>query len=157
MADIYEYELPFIILGQTATVTLSYDPRTILQARVGFIYPTLDPQTRTAKVRFELENPGEKLKPDMYANVELKIPLGTRLAIPRDAVLESGERQVIFIHHGGGKLEWRNVKLGAKAGDWVEVLEGLKEGDHIVTSANFLIDSESQLKAAIGGMQEMKH
>jgi Cu(I)/Ag(I) efflux system membrane fusion protein len=157
MADIYEYELPFIILGQTATVTLSYDPRTILQARVGFIYPTLDPQTRTAKVRFELENPGEKLKPDMYANVELKIPLGTRLVIPRDAVLESGERHVIFIHHGGGKLEWRNVKLGAQAGDWVEVVEGLKEGDHIVTSANFLIDSESQLKAAVGGMKEMKH
>jgi len=155
MADIYEYELPFIKVGQTATVTLSYDPRAAFTARVGFIYPTLDPQTRTAKVRFELENPGDRLKPDMYANVELKIPLGTRLAIPRDAVLESGERQVIFIHHGGGKLEWRNVKLGAKAGDWVEVLEGLKEGDHIVTSANFLIDSESQLKAAVSGMAGM--
>ncbi len=157
MADIYEYELPFIKVGQQATVTLSYDPRTVLKARVGFIYPTLDPQTRTAKVRFELENPSETLKPDMYANVELKIPLGTRLAIPRDAVLESGERQVIFIHHGGGKLEWRTVKLGAKAGDWVEVVEGLKEGDHIVTSANFLIDSESQLKAAVSGMAGMKH
>lgn len=156
-ADIYEYELPSIKPGQTAKVTLSYDPRTVLTARVGFIYPTLDPQTRTAKVRFELENPGERLKPDMYANVELKIPLGTRLAIPRDAILESGERQVIFIHHGGGKLEWRNVKLGVQAGDWVEVAEGLKEGDHIVTSANFLIDSESQLKAAVGGMAGMKH
>ena len=156
-ADIYEYELPSIKPGQTARVTLSYDPRTVLMARVGFIYPTLDPQTRTAKVRFELENPGERLKPDMYANVELKIPLGTRLAIPRDAILESGERQVIFIHHGDGKLEWRNVKLGVQAGDWVEVVEGLKEGDHIVTSANFLIDSESQLKAAVGGMQGMKH
>jgi Cu(I)/Ag(I) efflux system membrane fusion protein len=156
-ADIYEYELPSIKPGQTAKVTLSYDPRTVLTARVSFIYPTLDPQTRTAKVRFELENPGERLKPDMYANVELKIPLGTRLAIPRDAILESGERQVIFIHHGGGKLEWRNVKLGVQAGDWVEVAEGLKEGDHIVTSANFLIDSESQLKAAVGGMAGMKH
>jgi Cu(I)/Ag(I) efflux system membrane fusion protein len=155
-ADIYEYELPSIKPGQMAKVTLSYDPRTVLRARVGFIYPTLDPQTRTAKVRFELENPGERLKPDMYANVELKIPLGTRLAIPREAVLESGERQVIFIHHGGGKLEWRNVKLGVQAGDWVEVVEGLKEGDHIVTSANFLIDSESQLKSAVGGMQGMK-
>ena len=157
IGDIYEYELPSIKAGQTARVTLSYDPRTALTARVGFIYPTLDPQTRTAKVRFELDNPGQKLKPDMYANVELKIPLGTRLVIPRDAVLESGERQVIFIHHGGGKLEWRNVKLGAQAGDWVEVLEGLQEGDHIVTSANFLIDSESQLKSAVGGMRGMKH
>jgi len=157
LADIYEYELPFIKVGQSATVTLSYDPDTKLHGHVGFIYPTLDPKTRTVKVRFELDNPGEKLKPDMYANVELKIPLGTRLAIPRDAVLESGERQVIFIHHGGGQLEWRTVKLGAKAGDWVEVLEGLKEGDHIVTSANFLIDSESQLKAAVSGMAGMKH
>jgi Cu(I)/Ag(I) efflux system membrane fusion protein len=157
LADIYEYELPFIRIGQGAVVTLTYDPQTVLKARVGFIYPTLDPQTRTAKVRFELENPGDTLKPDMYANVELTIPLGTRLAIPRDAVLESGERHVIFIHHGGGKLEWRNVKLGVQAGDWVEVVEGLKEGDHIVTSANFLIDSESQLKAAVGGMKGMKH
>jgi len=156
-ADIYEYELPSIKPGQTAKVTLSYDPRTVLTARVGFIYPTLDPQTRTAKVRFEMENPGERLKPDMYANVEIKIPLGTRLAIPRDAILESGERQVIFIHHGGGKLEWRNVKLGVQAGDWAEVVEGLKEGDHIVTSANFLIDSESQLKSAVGGMKGMAH
>jgi len=156
-ADIYEYELPSIRPGQTAKVTLSYDPLTVLTARVGFIYPTLDPQTRTAKVRFEMENPGERLKPDMYANVELKIPLGARLAIPRDAVLESGERQVIFIHHGDGKLEWRNVKLGVKAGDWVEVVEGLQEGDHIVTSANFLIDSESQLKAAVSGMKGMTH
>ena len=155
LADIYEYELPFISVGQEATVTLTYDPRTVLTARASFIYPTLDPQTRTAKVRFTLENLHEKLKPDMYANVELKIPLGTRLAIPRDAILESGERHVIFIHHGGGKLEWRNVKLGVQAGDWVEVLEGLKEGDHIVTSANFLIDSESQLKAAVGGMAGM--
>lgn len=153
--DIYEYELPYIQVGQGALVTLSYDPRTKLHGHVEFIYPTLDPKTRTAKVRFALANPGEKLKPDMYANVELKIPLGTRLAVPRDAVIESGERQLIFIHHGGGRLEWRSVKLGVRAGDWVEVVEGLKEGDHIITAANFLIDSESQLKAAVGGMAGM--
>jgi Cu(I)/Ag(I) efflux system membrane fusion protein len=157
MADIYEYELPFIKLGQAAIVTLSYDPQTVLKARVGFIYPTLDPQNRTAKVRFELENPKQGLKPEMYANVELSMPLGERLAVPRDAILESGERHIIFIHHGGGRLEWRNAKLGAQAGTLVEVVEGLKEGDHVVTSANFLIDSESQLKAAVGGMQGMKH
>lgn len=157
MADIYEYELPLIRLGQQATVTLSYDPQTQLVGSLGFIYPTLDPQTRTAKVRFEVNNPGEKLKPGMYANVELAIPLGSRLAIPRDAVLETGERQIVFIHHGGGTLEWRNVKLGVQAGDWVEVLEGVKAGDHMVTSANFLIDSESQLKSAVRGMAGMKH
>jgi Cu(I)/Ag(I) efflux system membrane fusion protein len=157
IADIYEYELPLIKVGQTATVTLSYDPGTVLQGKVTFIYPTLDAQTRTAKVRFELDNPEEQLKPGMYANVELTIPLGTRLVIPREAVLESGERQVIFIHHGGGALEWRTVKLGTRAGDWIEVLDGLKEGDHVVTSANFLIDSESRLKTAVGGMQGMQH
>ena len=155
LADIYEYELPFIKKGQGATVTLSYDPDAKLHGHVAFIYPTLDPNTRTAKVRFELDNPGEKLKPGMYANVELKVPLGTRLVVPRDAILESGERQLLFIHHGGGQLEWRNVILGASAGDWVEVTEGIKEGDHVVTGANFLIDSESQLKASVGGMAGM--
>lgn len=154
-ADIYEYELSYIKIGQGATVTLSYDPNAKLHGHVGFIYPTLDPKTRTVKVRFELENPGEKLKPDMYANVELKIPLGAKLVVPRDAILETGERQLLFIHHGGGQLEWRSVKLGAKAGDWVEVQEGLKEGEHVVIGANFLIDSESQLKAAVGGMAGM--
>ena len=157
LADIYEYELPFIKVGQTATVTLSYDPKTALQGRIAFLYPTLDTQTRTAKVRFELANPGEQLKPGMYANVELKIPLGTRLVVPSDAILDSGERQLIFIHLGGGQLEWRTVKLGVRAGDWVEVLEGLKEDEHIVTSANFLLDSESQLKAAVSGMKGMQH
>lgn len=155
LADIYEYELPFIKKGQGATVTLSYDPDAKLHGHVAFIYPTLDPTTRTVKVRFELDNPGEKLKPDMYANVELKIPLGTRLVIPMDAILESGERQLLFIHHGGGQLEWRTVLLGARAGDWVEVKEGIKEGEHVVTGANFLIDSESRLKAAVGGMAGM--
>ncbi|MGH8507673.1 MAG: efflux RND transporter periplasmic adaptor subunit, partial [Gammaproteobacteria bacterium] len=157
VADIYEYELPLVKLGQTAAVSLSYAPQHVFQGRIGFVYPTIDPQTRTAKVRFELDNQGEILKPGMYANVELTIPLGTRLVVPKDAILESGERQILFIHHGRGKLEWRDAKLGLRSGDWVEVLDGLAEGEHIVTSANFLIDSESQLKAVIGGMKGMKH
>jgi Cu(I)/Ag(I) efflux system membrane fusion protein len=93
----------------------------------------------------------------MYANVELHIPLGTRLAVPREAILESGERQIIFLHRGEGKLEWRAARLGVQAGEWVEVLEGVQAGEHVVTSANFLIDSESRLKAAVGGMQGMQH
>lgn len=157
IGDIYEYELPLVSVGQSAIVTLSYAPDVILRARVTFIYPTVDLQTRTAKVRFELDNPGEKLKPGMYANLELKVPLGIRLIVPKDAVLESGERRIIFIHHGGGRLEWRKVKIGQRSGDWLEVLEGVAEGEHVVTSANFLIDSESQLKAAVGGMPGMKH
>jgi Cu(I)/Ag(I) efflux system membrane fusion protein len=157
LADIYEYELPLIEVGQAATVTLSYAPSMVLEGRVEFIYPTVDPQTRTAKVRFGLGNPGERLKPGMYANVELHIPLETRLVIPREAVLDSGERQVVFISHGGGVLEWRTVQLGLQAGDWVEVLEGVQAGEQIVTSANFLIDSESRLKAAVGGMHGVQH
>ena len=157
IGDIYEYEMSRVAIGQSATVTLSYAPDVVLQTRISFIHPTVDPQTRTGKVRFELDNPGERLKPGMYANLELKIPLGVRLVVPRDAVLESGERQIIFIHLGGGRLEWRKARIGQRSGDWVEVLDGVQAGEHFVTSANFLIDSESQLKAAIGGMPGMKH
>ena len=155
LADIYEYELAFVKAGQQASVTLSYDPSTVLTGRVGFIYPMLDPKTRTAKVRFELDNADEKLKPDMYANVELRVNLGTRLAIPQEAIIESGQKQIVFLHLGGGKLEPRLVKTGAKTGEWSEVLTGLKEGEHIVTSANFLIDSESRLKSVVEGMGGM--
>lgn len=157
LADIYEYELPLIQAGQMAQVSLSYAPQTLFTGRIAFVYPTVDPETRTAKVRFELDNSKELLKPGMYANVELAIPLGMRLVVSKDAVLESGERQIIFIHHGGGQLEWRNIKIGLRSGDWIEILEGLNEGEHIVTSANFLLDSESQLKNAVGGMKGMKH
>lgn len=155
LADIYEYELSFVKIGQQAAVTLSYDPGTVLKGTVGFIYPTLDPKTRTAKVRFELDNRDEKLKPDMYANVEFRVELGMRLAIPQEAIIESGEKQVVFLHLGEGRLEPRFIKTGLKTGDWSEVLDGLEDGEHIVTSANFLIDSESRLKSVVEGMGGM--
>ena len=155
LADIYEYELPFIQTGQSARITLSYDPGALMNAALTFIYPTLDRETRTARARFELDNPGGKLKPDMYVNVALTVPLGERLIVPKDAVLESGERRVIFVRLSEGKLAWREVKIGARAGDWVEVLDGLTEGEEIVTSANFLIDSESQVRGAMAGMAGM--
>lgn len=159
LVDIYEYELAFVKVGQLASVSLSYDPGTVLTGRIGFIYPTLDPKTRTAKVRLELGNPIEKLKPDMYTNVELRVNMGTRLAIPQEAIIESGQKQVVFLHLVGGKLEPRQIKTGVKTGELTEVLAGLKEGEHIVTSANFLIDSESRLKSVVesmGGMSGMK-
>lgn len=155
LADIYEYELGFVKKEQKAAVTLSYDPSRVLTGQVGFIYPTLDPKTRTAKVRFEMDNADDTLKPDMYANVELRVSLGTKLAIPQEAIIESGQKQVVFLHHGGGKLEPRLIKTGVKTGEWSEILEGLKEGEHIVTSANFLIDSESRLKSVVEGMGGM--
>jgi len=155
LADVYEYELSFVKVGQKAAVTLSYDPGTVLTGQLSFVYPTLDPKTRTAKVRFELDNADEKLKPDMYANIELRVNLGLRLAIPQEAIIESGQKQVVFLHRGGGKLEPRLIKTGVRTGEWSEVLEGLQEGEHIVTSANFLIDSESRLKSVVEGMGGM--
>ena len=152
LADIYEYELPFIKVGQGATVTLSYDPRTRLHGHVGFIYPTLDPKTRTAKVRFELDNPNDKLKPDMYANVELHMGLGTQLAIPDGAVIDTGTRKVVFVDRGQGSLEPREVQLGGKVENAYVVESGLRTGERVVTSAAFLIDSESQLRSALGMM-----
>jgi Cu(I)/Ag(I) efflux system membrane fusion protein len=157
MADIYEYELPLIAKGLPVSVSLTYAPQQVLSGIIGFIYPTVDEQTRTARVRVELDNRAELLKPGMYANVEITIPLGNRLVVPKDAVLESGERRIVFIHHMDGRLEWRPATVGVRGGEWVEILDGLAEGEHIVTTANFLLDSESQLKAAIGGMQGMKH
>lgn len=152
LADIYEYELPFIRLGQEAKVTLSYDPKTVLTARVTFIYPTLDPKTRTAKVRYELANPGQKLKPEMYANVEVRIPLGTHLVVPEGAVLDSGTRKILFVDRGEGRLEPRDIQIGVNAEGYYEVQKGLALGERVVTSAAFLIDSESQLRSALGMM-----
>lgn len=155
LADIYEYELPLVRVGQAADITLSYDPASAVSGRLTFIYPTLDSETRTARARFELDNPDGRLKPDMYVNVALSVPLGERLVVPKDAVLESGARRVIFVRREGGKLAWREVKTGVRAGDQLEILEGLADGEEVVTSANFLIDSESQVKGAMAGMAGM--
>ncbi|HIA7952723.1 efflux RND transporter periplasmic adaptor subunit [Legionella pneumophila] len=153
LGDIYEYELPYIRLGQMADLTLTYLPNELFKAKLDFIYPTIEMKTRTAKVRFEVDNQKDQLKPGMYVNLELKIPLGERLVVPKNAVLLTGERAVVFIYHGNGKIEWRDVTIGVRAGDLLEIVKGVKEGDKIITSANFLIDSESQLKAAMGGMK----
>jgi Cu(I)/Ag(I) efflux system membrane fusion protein len=152
LADIYEYELSFVKVGQHATVTLSYDPGTTLRAQVGFVYPTLDPKTRTAKVRFELANPAEKLKPDMYANVALKVNLGTRLAVSKEAVIDTGTRKMVFVDRGEGRLEPREVQLAGQVENAYIVERGLQSGERVVTSAAFLIDSESQLGSAMGMM-----
>ena len=152
LADLYEFEIPYVKLGQKAQITLPYFPNEVFQGTVTYIYPVLDPKTRTVKVRFELPNPGWRLKPDMFANVTLEIPLGDRLVVPNTAVLDSGKRQVVFVDTGQGMFEARNVTLGVRSREWYEVLEGVKEGEMVVTSGNFLIDSESALGAATGMM-----
>jgi Cu(I)/Ag(I) efflux system membrane fusion protein len=149
-ADVYEYEAPFVKVGQQARLSLSSYPDVSFAAKVSYVYPTLDPKTRTVKVRFELPNSDAEhpLRPEMYGNVELKLPLGERLIVPRSAVLDSGREQVVFLDKGNGQLSPRNVKIGVRAGDRVEILEGLNAGDRVVASANFLVDSESKLQGA---------
>ena len=157
LAEVYEYEMPMIKLGQEATMTLSYFPGESFLGKVTYIYPQLDPATRTLKVRIDLRNPGFKLKPDMYADVCLKIDYGRQLSIPEQAVLDSGTEQIVFVAHEGGYLEPRKVQLGAKIDDRFIVLSGLESGEKIVTSGNFLVDSESQIKSALGAMGGAGH
>jgi membrane fusion protein, copper/silver efflux system len=152
VADVYEHELPFVRVGQQADITLAYEPGARRSGRLSFVYPTVDPQTRTARVRFEVPNPGERLKPGMFVQVDLSMPVGTRLAVPRDALMDTGVRQLAFLHLGGGRIGWREVRTGVRVGEWIEILEGLEEGEHIVTSPAFLIDSESRLGAAVAGL-----
>jgi Cu(I)/Ag(I) efflux system membrane fusion protein len=152
IADIYEYELPAIRLGQSATIQMAYYPGETFTGKAIYIYPYLDPQTRTAKVRYEFANPHGKLKPEMFTNVEITVRLGDKLAVPESAVIDTGVRRVVIVDRGSGYFEPREVRLGAKAGEVFEVLDGLKAGERVVTSANFLIDSESKLKEAVGGM-----
>jgi hypothetical protein len=123
-----------------------------------YIYPTLETSTRTAKVRFEFPNPNDKLKPGMYANVMLKSDLGERLSVAEDSVIDTGERKLVFVAKGDGYFEPREIKVGERAEGYYEVLDGLQEGERVVRSAVFLIDSESRLKAALeslsGGREE---
>jgi Cu(I)/Ag(I) efflux system membrane fusion protein len=152
IADIYEYELPAIRLGQQAAIQMAYYPGETFTGKAIYIYPYLDPQTRTAKVRYEFANPHGRLKPEMFTNVEITVGLGDKLAVPEGAVIDTGVRRVVIVDRGSGYFEPREVRLGVKAGEVFEVLDGLKAGERVVTSANFLIDSESKLKEAVGGM-----
>jgi Cu(I)/Ag(I) efflux system membrane fusion protein len=154
IGEIYEYELPFIKPGQEANVSLSYFPGETFSGKITYVYPYLNPETRTNKVRIEMENPEFKLKPEMYANLEVQVDYGSRLAIPVDAVIDAGEKKIAFVDKGDGYLEPREVKLGVKGEGVYEVLAGVVEGEKVVTSANFLIDSESSLKAALKQMTQ---
>lgn len=152
LADIYEYELPMIQLGQTASMTLAYFPSKTFTGKVTYIYPQLDNTTRTLKVRLEFPNPTFELKPDMFANVEVRIDYGREVSVPEEAVLDSGQEQIVFVAHEGGYFEPRKVQLGGKVDGRQIILSGLKPGEKIVTSGNFLIDSESRLKSGMGAM-----
>ena len=146
ISDIYEYELPFVKVGETARLSLTYFPGKEFSSRIDYLYPSLSGETRTAKVRFVLPNPGGQLKPQMFTNVEVRINLGSRLAIPDDAIIDTGTRQIVYVDRGDGIFEPREVMLGIRAEGFKEVLMGLKAGEKVASSATFLIDSEAQLK-----------
>jgi len=151
--DIYQHELPFIRLGQEASVQLTYIPRETFTGKVIYIYTALNPETRTAKVRFEFPNPHDRLKLDMYVTVEAKVPLGHKLAVPEGAIVDTGTRYIAFVDKGSGYFEAKEVMVGSKVEGYYEVIEGLKMGERVATSANFLIDSESNLSEAIEWMR----
>ena len=153
-ADIYEYEIPSAKLNQPAAVTFEAYPGVPFRGKVIYIYPYLNEQARTVRVRLEFPNPELKLKPGMYGNVNIQVDTQKRLAVPKEAVLDTGLRQLVFLDRGQGMYLPTPVKLGRRGQDLVEVLEGVKEGDRVVTSANFLLDAESKLASA-GSMQAM--
>jgi hypothetical protein len=159
--------MPYVEKGQKATLAPAYSPGETYTGKIEHIYshlgsiryvPEAGTEVRTMKVRFELPNPGHRLKLGMYLNVELPVRIAdSAVAVPDSALIDSGERQVIIIDRRDGTFEPREVKAGAKADGWFQVLHGVEEGEWVVTSANFLIDSESKLKSAIAGMAAHRH
>jgi Cu(I)/Ag(I) efflux system membrane fusion protein len=154
--EVFERDLPSVRLGQSVTAEfegLAGEQRT---GRITYIYPTVNPETRTARVRVAVANPGMRLKPGMYATLRMNTTSSlTTLAIPRSAVLQTGERTLVFVKSGDGKLQPREVKVGRANGERIEVMSGLSPGDTVVASATFLVDAESNLSSLTGGMGNM--
>jgi len=153
LADAYESDLARVRLAMPASLTLQAFPGKEFTGKVIFIDPILDPKTRTAKVRLAFPNPTGELRPEMFGEVTLRTPSRTGLSVPTDAIIDSGTRKVVFVSLGEGKFRPQEVKIGATDGDRSEVLEGLKAGDQVVTRANFLVDSESRLRASLGALE----
>lgn len=152
--DIYENEIPLVKLGDEAAMTLASFPGEEFRGKITFVSPHLDMKTRTAMARVEFPNPDLKLLPEMYADVNIDIPLGEKLTIPESAVLRTGKQDIVFVDKGGGNMEIKRVELGQKSDGYYEVLKGLSEGEKVVSRANFLIDSESKIQAAIASWDE---
>jgi len=153
--EVFERDLPSVQLGQQVSAEFPALPGEHRAGRIAYIYPTLDPATRTARVRVELRNPGLALKPGMYATVRLTTKTAPVLSVPRSAVLVTGERALVFLKRPDGAFEPRPVTLGGATDDRLEVLRGLTRGDTVVASATFLVDAESNLGTSLGGMGDM--
>lgn len=156
IADVFEQELPYVHLGQDAAVTFNAMPGQTFSGKVTFIYPTLSAETRTAKLRVEMPNPDRRLKPALYGTVNIAAPAEDHdvLAVPDSALLDSGTRRVVLVEKGEGRYEPREVKTGARADGYVEILDGLAAGESVVVTATFLIDAESNLRAALQSFQK---
>ena len=152
LADIYESDLPLVRVGMPAELQAPYLPGRSWRGPVTYVNPTVEEKTRTVKVRIELRNEGLLLKPDMFVDVGLRADLGTGLSVPESAVVDSGGRKLVFLDKGDGRFEPREVGLGVRVASGFQVLSGLEDGERVVTSANFLLDSESSLRAALSGM-----
>lgn len=148
MADIYEHDLPFVQIGQEATIRLSSLVNKEFESTIEYLYPTLAGETRTAKARFTVPNPGGVLKPQMYTDVVLNIELGQRLAVPEEAIINTGTRNLVYVDQEGA-FEPREVETGIRGQDYVEITEGLEPGDRVAAEATFLLDSEARLKGVI--------
>jgi len=152
LADVFEQDIAQVRQGAKAQVTLSSYPGKVFAGKIAFVYPTLTAATRTVQVRVELPNPGQLLKPGMFAQVELPVPAGGKVVtVPLSAVIDSGTRSIVLVQAGEGRFEPRQVRTGARSDTYVEVLEGVKDGELVVVAANFLIDAESNLQAVVGG------
>jgi Cu(I)/Ag(I) efflux system membrane fusion protein len=152
LADLYEMDFSRVRAGDRTRFTADALPGRAFEGRVDFVYPTVSSETRTLKVRLSLDNRDRKLRPGMYGRVGVSGRGGPTLVVPAEAVVNTGEHHYVFLARAGGHFEPRMVWTGLQDGDWVQVLKGVAEGDTVVASASFLIDSESRLKAAIAGM-----
>ena len=146
IADIYEAELALIKVGDKAAITLAYLPGREISSQIDYIYPSITAETRAVKVRLKLSNHNNQLKPQMFTNVEIKINLGKKLMIPESAVIDTGKSIVAYVDSGNGAFEPREIKAGLRTDGYIEVLRGLKPGEKVVSAANFLVDSEAQMK-----------
>lgn len=157
-ADIYEFEVPWVREGQSATMTLSYNPGKTYKGKVQYIYPYLEEKTRTIKVRLSFLNPNLELKPGMYANVEIETsPIEDVVSVPTESVIFSGERNLVFVALGEGRFAPRDITIGIESRDgYYEVKEGLSEGETVVTSGQFMLDSESKLQESIAKMLQIE-
>lgn len=154
-ANVFQTDIGRLKPNNPAQVTVDSYPGRTFRGRIDQILPDIDPNTRTARVRLVFSNPGLVLKPGMYVNVNIATPLGRQLVIPASGVLQGGTREIAFIDHGQGSIEPREVLTGPQIDDSVVVLKGLKEGDRVVSSANFLLDSEAQLQSALGSFSPL--